>query len=79
LMGAAPLFDGDFGNRATPCIILMAILYTNPRHGVLRRKWRGPRVRCLRRGDESEVESNGGCGEAPARCVFVVATARQLA
>ena len=38
-----------------------------------------PRVRCLQRGDESEEESNGGCGEAPARCVFVVATARQLA
>lgn len=34
-------------------------------------------MRCLRRGDESEEESNGGCGEAPARCVFVVATARQ--
>lgn len=31
------------------------------------------------RGDESEVESNGGCGETPARCVIVVATARQLA
>jgi len=36
-------------------------------------------VRCLRRGDESEKESNGGCGEAPARCVFVVATARRPA
>ena len=38
-----------------------------------------PRMRCLRRGDESEEESNGGCGEAPARCVFAVASARQLA
>ena len=34
-------------------------------------------MRCLWRGDESEEESNGGCGEAPARCVFVVATARR--
>ena len=25
------------------------------------------------------MESNGGCGEAPARCVLVVATARQPA
>ena len=38
-----------------------------------------PRVRCLRRGDESEEVSNGECGEAPTRCVFAVATARQLA
>jgi len=36
---------------------------------------RPPRVVFLR-GDESVVESNGGCGEAPVRCVIVVATAR---
>jgi len=29
--------------------------------------------------DENEVESNSGCGEAPAYCVIVVATARQPA
>ena len=38
-----------------------------------------PRVRCLLRGDESEVESNGGCDEAPVHCVFAVVTARQPA
>jgi hypothetical protein len=31
------------------------------------------------RGDEGEEESNGEWGEAPARCVVVVATARQPA
>ena len=36
-------------------------------------------MRCLLRGDESEVESNGACGEAPVRCVFAVLTARQPA
>ena len=36
-------------------------------------------MRCLLRGDESEVESNGGCGEAPVHCVFAVVTARQPA
>jgi hypothetical protein len=40
--------------------------------------WRGPRVWCLRRGDESE-ESDGGRGEAPACCVFAEASARQPA
>ena len=34
---------------------------------------------CLRRGNESEEESNDGCGKAPARCVFVAATARRPA
>ena len=29
------------------------------------------------RGDESEVESNGGCDETPARYVIAVATERQ--
>ena len=38
-----------------------------------------PRMRCLRRGDESEEESNGGCGVAPARCVIAVVTTRQPA
>nr|CAB3489928.1 unnamed protein product [Digitaria exilis] len=32
-----------------------------------------PCVQCPRRGDESEEESNGRRGEAPARCVVVVA------
>jgi hypothetical protein len=35
-----------------------------------------PRAWCFLRSDESEVESNGGCGKAPTRCVIVVATAR---
>ena len=70
MLGAAQLFYEDLGNKATRCIILMAILYTNSRHGVLRRKWRGPRVRCLQRGDESEEVSDGGRGETPACCVF---------
>nr|TKW19796.1 hypothetical protein SEVIR_4G043004v2 [Setaria viridis] len=39
---------------------------------------RPPRV-VFFRGDESEVESNCGCGEAPARCFIMVATARQSA
>jgi hypothetical protein len=30
-------------------------------------------------GDESKVESNSGCGEAPARCVVMVLTARHPA
>ena len=37
---------------------------------------RPPRV-VFPRGDESVVESNGGCGEAPVRCVIAVATERQ--
>ena len=36
-------------------------------------------MRCLRRGDESEEESNGGCGKAPACCVFVATTERRPA
>ena len=36
-------------------------------------------MRCLQRGDESEEESDGGRGEAPAHCVFAEASARQLA
>nr|TKW36290.1 hypothetical protein SEVIR_2G431100v2 [Setaria viridis] len=39
---------------------------------------RSPHVVFLR-GDETEVESNGGCGEAPASCLIAVATARQPA
>ena len=35
------------------------------------------RLQCFPRGDEREVESNGGCGEASARYVVVVPTARQ--
>jgi len=34
-------------------------------------------MRCLLQADESEVESNSGCDEAPARCVFEVASTRQ--
>ena len=37
---------------------------------------RSPRA-VFPRGDESKVGSNGGSGEAPARCVIAVATARQ--
>jgi hypothetical protein len=75
--GAVRLSDGDLGNRAILFFILTAIQYTDLWHGVLRRTRRGPRVWCLRLGDESEVESDGGRGEAPARCVLAVATARQ--
>jgi hypothetical protein len=42
----------------------------------------GEALRCLLRGvfcEATRVESNGGCGEAPACCVIMVATARQPA
>ena len=72
------MFDKDLGNRATLFILLTAIQYTDLCHGVLRRTWRGPRIWCLLRGDKSE-ESDGGRGEAPARCVFAAASVRQPA
>ena len=37
---------------------------------------RSPRA-VFPRGDESKVESNGGSGEAPARCVIAVPNVRQ--
>ena len=69
--GAVWLVDEDLGNRASLFIFLTAIQYTDPWHGVLRRMWRGPRVRCLQRGDESEEVSDGGRGETPVRCVLL--------
>ena len=54
--GAVWLVDEDLGNRASLFIFLTAIQYTDPWHGVLRRMWRGPRVRCLLHGDEREEE-----------------------
>jgi len=68
--GAVWLFDEDLGNRASLFIILTVIQYTDPWHGVLRRTWQGPRVRCLQCGDESEEVFDGGRGETPACCVF---------
>ena len=50
----------------------------DPERGVLWWELQGPRLQCFTRGDEREV-SNGGCGEAPARCVVVVTAARQPA
>jgi hypothetical protein len=57
--------DGDFKNGS---VIWSSVV------GVAR-----PPFAVFLRGDESEVESNGGCGKSPACCVIMVATARQPA
>jgi hypothetical protein len=66
------------GSGASLLTTLTVILETDLGRGVLWWAWRGPRARCFLRGVEREVEFNGGCGEAPARCVVAVATVRQV-
>jgi len=64
-----------WGRGATLLTISMAIKETKLWSGVLWRVWRGPRAWCFF--EATGVRSNGGSGEAPARCVIAVATARQ--
>jgi hypothetical protein len=60
---------------ATLLTVSMTIKETKLWSGVLWRAWRGPRAWCFF--EATGVKSNGGSGEAPARCVFVVATVWQ--
>ena len=55
--------DGDFCNGSVTWSVVADVA-------------RLPRAVFLR-DNESEVESSGGCGEAPAHCVIAVATERQ--
>ncbi|KAF8686809.1 hypothetical protein HU200_043420 [Digitaria exilis] len=68
--------DGDPERRGNFPYHLDSDLWNGSVMRSLRRAWRGPSLWCFPMAT-SEVESNGGRGEAPARCVLVVATARQ--
>ena len=70
-------FDGDRGTWVTLLTALTATKETEPWREVLRRVWWCPRAWGFF--NATRARSNGGCGEASARCVMVVATMRQPA